>query len=165
MAIDLDALEATIVKLEADAVVMEKIVNDLPTATNPGEDDGTVTTRLGDVVKNAQKVLEDLEESQPTFKAPVIETEAATSYTTVLADKNKWKSMTAGTGIIFTVNVGIFSVGDEIVIEQNGAGVVTIAGSVNINSLGGLVASAGQYAVMKLKFKSATAATLSGNIA
>jgi len=65
MAIDLTQVEADIVRLEADMTSFGKIVNDAVDATNAGEEDGTVTTRTGDVVKNVQRVLADLEASQP----------------------------------------------------------------------------------------------------
>jgi len=65
MAVDLNQLEITVAQLEEDATVIGKIVNDAVDAPNAGEADGTVTTRLGDVVKNVNRVLADLTASNP----------------------------------------------------------------------------------------------------
>ena len=224
MAVDLNQLEITVAQLEQDATVIGKIVNDPADEPNSGQADGTVTTRLGDVVKNVNRVLLEVSETQPvanlsnttttslaegtnlyytdervddrvssllvagtgialtyddgantlTVDAAIpsltttIETVAGTSYTVALGDVSKYKETTNAAAVTITVDGTTgFSAGDEIFFEQGGAGAITFAaaGGMTINSRDAVFSTAGQYATAFLKFKSATVATLSGDIA
>lgn len=95
-----------------------------------------------------------------------IESESATSYDAVAADAGKYKRMTASSAITFTITDGIFTAGDEIIVEQAGAGVVTFAsgGSMTINSRDGVVDTAGQYAFASLKFITDSIVILGGDL-
>src|SRR3990167_2152517 len=89
-------------------------------------------------------------------QGPAPSTQSGTSYTAVLADANTYIQFTNGAAVAFTIppNASVaFEIGTVIAIEQNGAGVVTFtAGAgVTLNSRGGLVATAGQYAVAQAK--------------
>jgi hypothetical protein len=224
MAVDLNQLEITVAQLEQDATVIGKIVNDPADEPNSGQADGTVTTRLGDVVKNVNRVLLEVSETQPvanlsnttttslaegtnlyytdervddrvssllvagtgialtyddgantlTVDAAIpsltttIETVAGTTYTVALGDVSKYKETTNAAAVTITVDGTTgFSAGDEIFFEQGGAGAITFAaaGGMTINSRDAVFSTAGQYATAFLKFKSATVATLSGDIA
>ena len=223
MAVDLNQLEITVAQLEQDATVIGKIVNDPVDEPNAGNADGTVTTRLGDVVKNVNLVLAEVSAMVPvanlsnttttslaegtnlyftdervddrvssllvagtgitltyndgantlTVDAAIpslttpLETVAGTTYTGELGDVSKYKETTNAAAVTITVDGTTgFSAGDEIFFEQGGAGAITfeIAGGMTINSRGGVLSTAGQYATAFLKFKSATVATLSGDI-
>jgi len=223
MAVDLNQLEITVAQLEQDATVIGKIVNDPADEPNSGQADGTVTTRLGDVVKNVNRVLLEVSETQPvanlsnttttslaegtnlyytdervddrvssllvagtgialtyddgantlTVDAAIpsltttIETVAGTTYTVALGDVSKYKETTNAAAVTITVDGTTgFSAGDEIFFEQGGAGAITFAaaGGMTINSRDAAFSTAGQYATAFLKFKSATVATLSGDI-
>lgn len=169
MAVDLDALEATLVQLNADADALGKIVNDAADAANGAEEAGTVTTRTGDVVKNVQRVLSEID--RPATSADVtttIESLTSVTYTTVAADNGKYKELTDGTAVAVSVDgFAGHATGDEISFEQTGIGALTFTGTngMTINSRGGLTSTNGQYSVVTLKFKSATVATLYGDLA
>ena len=66
-----------------------------------------------------------------------------------------------------TVPDAVFTAGDEITIEQTGAGVITlVAGSgVTINSRGDRADTNGQFSVVSLKYITASAVTLFGDLA
>jgi hypothetical protein len=164
MAIDLNTLETTLTQLNADAEALGKIVNDAANAANGAEEAGTVTTRTGDVVKNVQRALQDIEAPVSTSS---VETSSATAYTPIAEDTNKYKEMTANTAITVTIEAGVFVAGDEIEFEQANTGQVTFetGAGMTINSLGGFLSTSGQFAVATLKFKSATVATLYGDLA
>ena len=72
MAIDLNDIEVIVTQLEADTIVLGKIVNDVYDLANPGEEDGTVTTRLGDVVKNVQRVINDMEQFPDDYQKSAV---------------------------------------------------------------------------------------------
>lgn len=164
MVVDLNQLETLVTQLEADTTVLSKIVNDASDAVNTGEEAGTVTTRLGDVVKNIQRVIADA--SSTAIGNPPVENEAADAYTAIQGDNRKYKRMTAATPITFTVNANVHIANDEFEIEQAGAGTITFAAGagMTINSRGGLVASSGQYGIVKIKFISPTVAVISGDL-
>lgn len=162
MTVDLAALEVTVTQLEADAIVLGKIVNDAKDAVNGSEELGTVTTRLGDVVKNTQRILDEIE-AAGYFS---VESISGTTYTLVAGDQRKWKRTTNGAAVSVTIDTGILSANDEVVIGQDGAGQVTIiqGGGMTLQSLGGNLASAGQYGVIRIKFISTSVATVYGDL-
>lgn len=95
-----------------------------------------------------------------------IEEESATSYAAVADDAGKYKRMTAAAAVTFTISDGIFSAGDEIIVEQAGTGTVTFAagGSMTINSRGGANETVNQYSFASLKFISDSVVILGGDI-
>lgn len=94
-------------------------------------------------------------------------TDSSTSRTLVIGDAGKWIRFTSASPITCTIDVGIFSAGDEIAFEQAGAGVVTFTAGAGftINSADSLVDSNGQFTIQGLKFISASQATLFGSLA
>lgn len=99
--------------------------------------------------------------------APAVEDEAlALGYTFVLADAGKYKRLSAAGPDFADVPSATFSAGDEIIVEQSGAGAITFSPGIdmNLNSLNGNLTTAGQYAVVKIKFIDAFTATISGDL-
>lgn len=96
-----------------------------------------------------------------------VEEVAGTIYTQVAADSGKWKRTTNGAAVAITIDANVNKARDEITWEQGGAGLVTFAAGagMTLTSRGGALASAGQHAVMGVKFRSPTEATLFGDIA
>ncbi len=95
---------------------------------------------------------------------------SGTSHTATLANSYGYLSFTNGSAITFTIPPQAdvaWADGVTIAWEQAGAGVITItAGAgVTINSRGGLVASAGQFAVGQLKRTALNTWTLIGDVA
>ena len=95
--------------------------------------------------------------------------QSGTSYTLVLTDDGKVVTCTNGSAITVTVppNSSVaFPTGTMIIIEQWGAGTVTIAegAAVTINSIGGALAFTGQYATAVLRKDAADVWILSGAI-
>ena len=96
------------------------------------------------------------------------------SYTLVLSDASKWVGISNASANTLTVpkNSSVaYVVGTQIIIEQQGAGLMTVApvdGNVTINSRGSALKMGGQYAtaVLTLETVSAPATTwnLSGDI-
>ena len=96
-----------------------------------------------------------------------IEEVAGTAYTAVAADAGKWKRTTDASAVAITIDADEHAAEDEIIFEQAGAGTVTFSAGagMTLNSRGGLLASAGQFAVCRLKVISATEATVFGDLA
>jgi hypothetical protein len=140
-----------------DALIINGTTQDI-TVTNNIIIGGTVDGR--DLTADGTK-LDTLNKHMP------IESEASTTYVSVVADTGKWKRMTSGSPITVTINDSVFSAEDEITFEQAGAGTVTFAegSGFNIRSRGGALSTAGQYAVASLKFISSSEAILIGDIA
>ncbi len=81
------------------------------------------------------------------------------SYTLVAADAGTAISMTNASATTITVNTGLFSAGDTVLIQNLGAGVCTVtAGSATVNTAGSLALA--QYEAGVLYFVSASAAIL-----
>lgn len=81
------------------------------------------------------------------------------SYTLVAADAGTAISMTNASATTITVNTGLFSAGDTVLIQNLGAGVCTVtAGSATVNTAGSLALA--QYEAGVLYFVSASAAVL-----
>lgn len=97
----------------------------------------------------------------------VIEDITGTAYTAAAADAGKWKRTTDATAVTITIDANVHSANDEITFLQGGAGAMTFAAGagLTLNSRGGVLPSAGQFAVCGVKFLSATAAILFGDIA
>lgn len=93
-----------------------------------------------------------------------------TAHTLVLTDDGQYLRAlnSADTTITVPAEADVaFSLGTAIVIEQGGAGTVTLApaGGVTLNSRGGALASAGQFAVFQLKKVAADEWTIVGDVA
>lgn len=89
--------------------------------------------------------------------------ETGTTRTLISSDANKYIVCTSPSAITVNVNTGVFSVGDEILIEQGGAGQVTIAGTATVNtSSANTKKTAEQYAVVGLKCVATNTFTLTG---
>ncbi len=81
------------------------------------------------------------------------------SYTLVAADAGTAISMTNASATTITVNTGLFSAGDTVLLQNLGAGVCTVtAGTATVNTAGSLALA--QYEAGVLYFVSASAAVL-----
>lgn len=101
---------------------------------------------------------------------PVVSAESGTTYTMILLDDGLWKQFTAATAVTVTIppNSSVaFPINAGIIIQQYGAGQVTIvAGAgVTLQSAGGLVATAAQYAVCQAFQVATNTWVLFGNLA
>lgn len=100
--------------------------------------------------------------------APTVE--AGTSFTPSLGDEGAYFQFTSGSAVTFTVPANAseaFAIGTVMTIEQNGAGTVTITpdGGVTLRSRGGLLDTAGQYAVAQIKKVATNTWTVIGDVA
>jgi hypothetical protein len=88
------------------------------------------------------------------------------SYTLVAADNGKCIEMNKATANTLTVPSGVFTIGQQVLITQYGAGQTTIAGSgVTLRSDGGKLKINSQYSSATILFISATEAYVFGNLA
>jgi hypothetical protein len=122
--------------------------------------DGTEKVHLIQGVNSRRLVTQDI----ANIGAP-LDTQSGTTYTLIAADRGKWIRFTNAAAIALTVDNSVHAAGDEITIEQAGAGVITVTAGAGftVNSSGTLIDSNGQYAVLSLKFISASVATLVGD--
>ena len=91
-----------------------------------------------------------------------VSTVTGTTDTLATADINKYLEYTNGSAITVTLNTGVGVAGNTIMIEQAGAGQITIAGTATVNSSNGLKSRA-QYSVLTLICKGSNVWTLSGD--
>ena len=101
---------------------------------------------------------------------PSPSTQSGTSYTAVLGDAEGYIRFTNSSPIAFTIptNASVaYPTGTVITVEQADAGVVTLTPDtgVTLNSRGGLLATAGQYAVAQLKKVATNTWTVIGDVA
>ena len=90
-----------------------------------------------------------------------LNSQITSSTTLTITHTNKYIPVNSVVGINITINPNIFSTNNQIVLEQTGAGVITlVAGSGMI--LNGDLNSIGQYKILTLFFKSGTVATVIG---
>ena len=83
-----------------------------------------------------------------------VESSSLTSYTLASGDAGKYKRMTASSAITVTVNTGVFSVGDEVLFEQNNTAQITITAGSGVtlrNSSAFNPKSSERYAIIGLK--------------
>lgn len=104
-----------------------------------------------------------------TAPALTVAQSASTSYTFVLGDAQTYKQFTSASAVsaIIPANASVaFVVGTIILLEQYGAGTVTLSGAVGVtlNSNGGKVVSNGQFAVFSILKVATNTWTLSGNL-
>lgn len=105
-----------------------------------------------------------------SVKGATTKSETGTSYTGVLADKNKYIRFTNGSAVAFTIppNSSVaYPVDTVITVEQAGAGTVTLTpgSGVTLHSRGALLATAGQYAVAQVKKVATDTWTVIGDVA
>lgn len=84
---------------------------------------------------------------------------AATTLTA--ASASKYIPVNSATAINITIDPNVFAQNDQFVIEQTGAGVVTLVAGSGM-TLNGNLNSMGQYYILTIFFKSATVATVIG---
>jgi len=94
-----------------------------------------------------------------------VSSNANTAITLASGDEGKYIRTTAATAVTVTIPSSVFSVGDEIIIEQAGAGQVTVAAGTGVtlnNSASNTAKTAEQYAVVGLKCVASNVFTLTG---
>ena len=135
-----------------------KAIKTLPTATYPD------ITELS-YVKGATSSVQ----TQLNAKSPLNVTldRKTASYTLVAGDNGKLIEMNVASANTLTINTGLFSAGNQVLISQYGAGQTTItAGAgVTLRSDGGKLKINTQYSIATIIFISATEAYVSGNLA
>ena len=141
MAVDLNQLEITVAQLEQDATVIGKIVNDPADEPNSGQADGTVTTRLGDVVKNVNRVLLEVSETQPVANLSNTTTTSLAEgtnlyYTDERVDDRVSSLLVAGTGIALTYDDGANTLTVDAAIPSLTTTIETVAGTTYTVALG-----------------------------
>ena len=88
------------------------------------------------------------------------------SYTLVAADNGQVVEMNKATANTLTVPSGVFTIGQQVLVTQYGAGQTTIAGAgVTLRSDGGKLKINSQYSSATILFISATEAYVFGNLA
>jgi hypothetical protein len=94
---------------------------------------------------------------------------AGAAYTAVSADTAKWTNFTSNVAVTFTIDANNAYPNDaELEFSQSGTGIITVAGANGavIQSRGGVVTTAGQFATAMLKRKGNTNNwILSGDVA
>ena len=139
--------------------MVDKTISDLTAAT---KFDGTEKILVTQGANSRRGTTEDLS----TLGTPII-TNAATSYSPVADDAGKWLRSTNAGATTITLETSRFTAGDELTIEQAGAGAVTIAAGAGftINTNASSLSLGGQYAVVSLKFISDSVAIAFGDFA
>lgn len=137
----------------------DKQISDLTTGTRP---DGSEELHVKQGANSRKLTTRDLAEIGAS-----ITTQSGTTYAPAVTDVGNWIRFTNGAAITITINNSIFSANDEIIFEQAGSGVFTVAAGagVTLNSSGGLLSSNGQYSVVGIKFLSASVAVVFGDLA
>ena len=133
----------------------------LSSITAGSKPDGTESLLVKQGANTRRLTLRDVAQIGAT-----IINESTTSRTPTLADVGKYIRCSNGSSITITLNTSVFAAGDELIFEQAGAGLITFAAGAGftLSSAGALVDSNGQYSVQNIKFLSATAAVLFGNL-
>jgi hypothetical protein len=143
---------STLVYLDAS-----KNLKSLSTATYP---DITELSYLKGATSSVQ--------SQLNAKSPLNVTldRKTASYTLVAGDNSKLIEMNVATANTLTINTGLFSAGNQVLISQYGAGQTSfVAGAgMTLRSDGGKLKIGTQYSLATLIFISATEAYLTGNL-
>jgi len=120
-------------------------------------------------VADAQVLTYDSATSKWINQAPnyffTVSSNSNTAITLASGDEGKYIRTTATTAVTVTIPSGVFSVGDEILIEQAAAGQVTVAAGTGVtlnNSASNTAKTAEQYAVVGLKCVASDVFTLTG---
>ena len=99
----------------------------------------------------------------------IIVSTASTARSFALSDVSKYVRFTAGTAIVATIPANAtvaLTAGDEIEIQQSGAGQITItpAGGVTVSALDGNLVSAGTGALVRIKYIAADVWDVMGDL-
>lgn len=99
-------------------------------------------------------------------KRLTVENDASAAYAFVLADAGKHKRFTAAGAVAATVPPDTFAIGDRIRCTAAGAGGVTVSGGAGVilNSRGGALTSAGQFAVFEIECVAANGFDVLGDL-
>jgi len=127
-----------------------------------------VSVTNGDIEIEPDGTGEILLTGDTKAKSPIV-TEAGTSKTLAITDRDTYQIFTSGSAIALTIptNASVaFDIGTEIICEQGGAGVITVGGGgVTKNSKDSLLDSNGQYSVLCMKKTATDTWTIFGDLA
>lgn len=101
--------------------------------------------------------------SDPATVPATLVAQTAT-YTAVASDMGRVITFNAASGVTYTLNTGIGSIGQTVTIVQLGAGAVTVGGTATVNSRGGSKVTGGQYAMVSLLCVAANTWILTGDL-
>jgi hypothetical protein len=156
--------------VEHDATVLAAISNGEADSTASGPAAGLVTTRLGDNVKNVQKVIADMESGVSTGIRPAINAQTGTSYAIALTDNGDMITMNNASANTLTINpiaTTAYPVGSLVEVIQLGAGTTTITAGTGVG-LNGVTAGSGditaQYDVVNLRHVANNVWIINGDI-
>ena len=141
------------------------LTSDVPSSINDLTDTPVSLGAAGQVlaVDSTGNATEWVTPSGGSGGASEVANETGTTRTLTSTDAGKYIVCTNASAITVNVNTGVFSVGDEILIEQGGAGQVTIAGTATVRtSSANTKKTAEQYAVVGLKCVATDTFTLTG---
>lgn len=111
------------------------------------------------------KVLSDSGESVASLGRLKIVTEAGTTRTLTAADAGAYIRCTNAAGCAITVNTGVFTAGDSVILRQVGAGAITFAGTATLTPPVTNAAISGQQgATVGLVMHTAALGDLSGDL-
>ena len=157
--------------IDQDAAVLAAIANDAADSLENGPSAGIVTTRLGNHVKNVQKVIADMESGVSEGIRPAINLQSVSNtYTIQLTDNGDMITMDRGLANTVTINpvsTTDYPVGFLVEIIQLGLGLTTITASagVNLNGVsGGSGSISARYGVVKLRHVSDNVWVVNGDI-
>ncbi len=137
-----------------------------PSATTPLSGNEIVYV----VQSNASKKATAQDIANLANSGMTITSQSGTSYTLVIGDAETKIKFTSAFAVALTVPLNAdvnFSIGTSIILQQYGAGMVTIAGDagVTLHSYGDLFSTAGQYAQAVLTKDAADVWSLEGTLA
>jgi hypothetical protein len=133
--------------------------------------DGTELVEIVQDGANVQTTTQDIADLGGGSAGPAPSTtQTGTSYTLDLYDANTYVRLDNAAAIVLTIppnSAVAFPVDTVISFEQTGAGIVTVTpgSGVTVNSRGGALVSAGQYAVFQVKKVATDVWTLLGDVA
>lgn len=127
----------------ADAAIPKALVTakgDIVGATASGVPDNLAVGSNGQILTADSTAAMGIAWSTPTTLALTINAQTGTTYTLVSGDLNKLVTLNNASAITLTVPNGVFSTGQQINLQQIGAGQVTVAsdGTTTITSTPGL---------------------------
>jgi hypothetical protein len=140
-----------------------------PVVPTPGDVFGPASAVAGNLAVFADttgKLLADSGESVASLGRLEIVTEAGATRTLTAADAGAYIRCTAAGGCVITVNNGVFTAGDSVLIRQVGAGAVSFAGTATLTPPATNTAVSGQQgATVGLVFHTANLADVMGDLA
>lgn len=140
-----------------------------PTPPTPGDVFGPASSIAGNLAVFADtsgKLIADSGESVASLGRLEIVTEAGATRTLTAADAGAYIRFTNAGGCVVTVNNGVFTAGDSVLLRQVGAGAISFAGSATLTPPVTNTAVSGQQgATVGLVFHTANAADVMGDLA